>query len=48
MHTVQNFYASYSNLSMKLHIIELTKAELCIFFLKEGRMVLTELYIMES
>lgn len=33
--TVQNFYASYLNLSTKLHIIELTaaaKAELYIFF----------------
>lgn len=51
VHTIQNFYASYLNLSTKLHIIELraaAKAELYIFFLKEGRMVLTELYIMES
>lgn len=51
MRTVQNFYASDLNLSTKLHIIELTaaaKAGLYIFFLKEGRVVLTELYIMES
>lgn len=51
VHTTQNFYASYLNLNTKLHIIELraaAKAELYIFILKEGRVVLTELYIMES